>query len=470
VKHEFCHTSIIQAASQRISADLSRRGFIAGATASVASLGLFSSARAAPDPPARPILLTNFRLFDGTSSGLREGLFLLVEGTRIKAVGSGTPGTPVGAHVVNCGGRVIMPGLIDSHWHALFAGLPLPVLMQGDTGFANLAAAEEAERTLMRGFTTIRDLGGPTFALKQAIDQGLATGPRIYPCGAMITSSGGHGDMRPLYEVRTAPAAPFNSIREAEGALIADGPDFVMMRVREQLLQGASHIKIVGSGGVSSPRSPLDSVTYTEAEIRAAVNVCADWNTIVTVHALMPKAIQRAISAGAQCIEHAHLMDDATATMMAERGVWLSTQPFLTEEDQLPQSGEAREKMQTVLGGTDKAYRLAIKHGIKTAFGSDLLFSATLARRQNVMLTHLTHWYTNAEILKQATAANGELLALSGPRNPYPGKLGVIEQGALADLLVVNGNPLEDITLVAKPETSFAIIMKDGTIFKNTLA
>ncbi len=469
MKHEFCHSSIIQAASQRISADLSRRGFIAGATASVASLGLFSSAKAAPQAPARPILFTNVRLFDGTSSGLRDGLYLLVEGTRIKAVGNGAPGTPEGARVINCGGRVIMPGLIDSHWHALFAGLPLPVLMQGDTGFANLAAAQEAERTLMRGFTTTRDLGGPTFALKQAIDQGLATGPRIYPCGAMITSSGGHGDMRPLYEVRTAPAAPFNSIREAEGALIADGPDFVMMRVREQLLQGASHIKVVGSGGVSSPRSPLDSVTYTEAEIRAAVNVCGDWNTIVTVHAYEPKAVQRAISAGAQCIEHAHLMDDATAAMMAERGVWLSTQPFLTEEDQLPQSGEAREKMQTVFGGTDKAYRLAIKHGIKTAFGSDLLFSATLARRQNLMLTHLTRWYTNAEILKQATAANGELLALSGLRNPYPGKLGVIEQGALADLLVVNGNPLEDITLVAKPETSFAIIMKDGTIFKDTL-
>jgi imidazolonepropionase-like amidohydrolase len=226
----------------------------------------------------------------------------------------------------------------------------------------------------------------------------------------------------------------------------------------------------VGSGGVSSPRSPLDSVTYTEPEIHAAVQVTADWNTIVTVHAYEPKAVQRAISAGARCIEHAHLMDDPTAAIMAERGVWLSTQPFLTEEDQLPQSGEAREKMLQVFGGTDKTYKLAIKHGIKTAFGSDLLFSATLARRQNTMLTHLTRWYSNAALLKQVTAANGELLALSGLRNPYPGKLGVIEQGAFADLLVVNGNPLEDITLIAKPETGFAIIMKDGTIYKNTLA
>jgi imidazolonepropionase-like amidohydrolase len=155
--------------------------------------------------------------------------------------------------------------------------------------------------------------------------------------------------------------------------------------------------------------------------------------------------------------------------MMAERDVWLSIQPFLTEEDQLPQVGEALQNFRLVLSGTDNAYKLSRKHGVKTAFGTDVLFSAPLARRQNTMLTHLTRWYSNAELLKQATSANAELLALSGRRNPYPGKLGVIEQGAFADLLVVNGNPLDDITLIAKPEESFAIIMKDGTIYKNTL-
>jgi len=464
-----CHTSAIACATERVNADLSRRGFVAGVTASVASLGLFTSAKAAPAASPRPILFTNFRLFDGMYSGLRDGLFLLVEGPRIKGVGTGTPAAPDGARVIHCGGRVIMPGLIDSHWHAMFAGLPLPVLLQGDAGFINLAAAADAERTLMRGFTTLRDLGGPTFALKQAIDQGLATGPRIYPCGAMITSSGGHGDMRPLYELPRAPGGPFGSIREAEGAMIVDGPDEVRLRVREQLTQGASHIKVVASGGVSSPRSPLDATTLTEAELRAAVDVCSDWNTIVTVHAYIPKAIQRAVAAGARCIEHAHLMDDATAANMAEKGVWLSIQPFLTEEDQLPLTGESRDKMLEVFAGTNNAYKLAVKHGIKTAFGSDLLFSQTLAKRQGVMLTHLTRWYTNAEILKQATAANGELLSLSGPRNPYPGKLGVIENGALADLLLVDGNPLEDITLVAKPEKSFVVIMKDGVIYKNSL-
>ncbi|MGC1379492.1 MAG: amidohydrolase family protein [Candidatus Baltobacteraceae bacterium] len=400
---------------------------------------------------------------------MRDGLFLLVEGGRIKTVGTGAHPAPNNVRAIHCGGRVIMPGLIDSHWHAMFSALPLPVLLQGDAGFITLAAAAEAERTLMRGFTTIRDLGGPTFALKQAIDQGLAIGPRIYPCGAMITSSGGHGDMRPLYELPRAPGGPFGSIREAEGAAIVDGPDEVRLRVREQLTQGASHIKLVASGGVSSPRSPLDATTLTEAELRAAVEVCSDWNTIAAVHAYIPKAIQRAVAAGARCIEHGHLMDDATAAIIAERGVWLSIQPFLTEEDQLPLTGLARDKMLAVFAGTDKAYKLAVKHGIKTAFGSDLLFSQALAKRQGLMLTHLTRWFTNADILKQATAANGELLSLSGPRNPYPGRLGVIENGALADLLLVDGNPLEDIALVANPEKSFVLIMKDGTIYKNTL-
>jgi imidazolonepropionase-like amidohydrolase len=271
-----CRTDVIQSATRRINADLSRRGFVAGMSASIASLGLFTraAAQAAPAGPPRPILFTKFRLFDGTSSSLREGLSLLIEGNRIKTVATGSFAAPEGAHVIDCAGRVIMPGLIDAHWHAMFAGLPLPILMQGDTGYITLAASAEAERALMRGFTTLRDLGGPSFALKQAIDEGLVAGPRIYPCGAMITSSGGHGDMRPLYELPRASGGPFGSIREAEGAMIADGADEVMLRVREQLVQGASHVKIVGSGGVSSPRSPLDATTFTDAELRAAVDVC----------------------------------------------------------------------------------------------------------------------------------------------------------------------------------------------------
>jgi imidazolonepropionase-like amidohydrolase len=466
-----CHHPGIEAVTRLIDADLSRRGFVAGMTASIASLGLPMRVDAQPvsAQPPRPILFTNFWLFDGTSSALRDGLVLLVEGSRIKAVSTGNPAAPDGARVVDCGGRVIMPGLIDAHWHSLFAAVPLPRLMTGDVGYMFLAASAEAERTLMRGFTTLRDLGGPVFALKQAIDEGLVPGPRIYPSGAMITTTGGHSDLRPLSDLPRSPGGAFNSLREAEGSMIADGADEVRLRVREQLIQGASQIKLVGGGGVSSPRSPLDVTTFSEPELRAAVEAAAGWNTFVTVHAYAPTTIQRAIAAGAKCIEHAHLMDEATAKLMVDNDTWLSIQPFLSEDDMVPLTGPSRIKQLQVFAGTDRAYQLATKHKIKTAFGSDLLFSQELATRQGTMLTHLTRWYTNSDILKMATGGNAELLGLCGPRNPYPGKLGAVEAGAFADLLLVDGNPLQDIGLIAEPDKNFLVIMKDGKIYKDKL-
>jgi imidazolonepropionase-like amidohydrolase len=464
-----CHRPEIQALTRRISADLSRRGFVAGMTASAAMLGLPRRVSAQPAPAQpRSILFTNFRLFDGKSGSLREGLRLLVEGTRIKALATGNPAAPDGAQTIDCGGKVLIPGLIDAHWHALFAALPISTLLAGNIGYIHLAASAEAERTLMRGFTTVRDLGGPVFAFKQAIDEGLIPGPRIYPSGAMITGTGGHGDLRPLSDVPRSPGGALSFTERTGSVAIVDGPDEIRLRVREQLVQGASQIKVVGGGGVSTPRSPLDLTTLTEAEVRAAVEVAADWNTFVTVHAYTPRTVQRAISAGVKCIEHAHLMDDATARMMADKDVWLSIQPFLSEEDTGPLTGPSRVAALQVFAGTDNAYNLAKKYKIKTAFGSDMLFSQALATRQGTMLAHLARWYSNAEILTMATATNAELLGLSGPRNPYPGKLGVVEEGAFADLLLVDGNPLEDIGLVANPSKNFLIIMKDGKIYKDT--
>jgi imidazolonepropionase-like amidohydrolase len=321
----------------------------------------------------------------------------------------------------------------------------------------------------MRGFTTVRDLGGPSFALKQAIDDGLTTGPRIYPSGAMITTTGGHGDLRPLSDLPRRPGGPVSYMERTGGANIADSADEVRLRVREQLLQGASQIKLVGGGGVSSPRTTLDMSTFSEPELRAGVEAAADRNTYVAVHAYPPAVIQRAIAAGARCIEHGHLMDTATAVLMAEKDVWLSTQPFIGDDDTIPLSGQSRINLHQVVAGTDTVYALAKEHKVKTAFGSDLLFSSKLAERQGIMLTHLTRWYDNADILKMATSVNAELLAMSGSRNPYQGKLGAIEEDALADLLVVDGNPIDHIELVAQPDKNFMVIMKDGTIFKNTL-
>jgi imidazolonepropionase-like amidohydrolase len=222
---------------------------------------------------------------------------------------------------------------------------------------------------------------------------------------------------------------------------------------------------------VSSPHSPLDVSTFTEAELRAAVEAAENWGTYVAAHAFTPQAIQRAIAAGVKCIEHGFLMDEATARLIADKGVWLSLQPLPDELRRgFPEGSVQRAKADEVWPGIGRTYELAKKHKIKTAWGTDVLFSRALAQRQGAILASLARWYTPAEALAMATGTNAELLALSGMRNPYPGKLGVVEQGALADLLLVDGNPLDNIGLIADPGKTFVVIMKDGKVYKNALA
>jgi imidazolonepropionase-like amidohydrolase len=242
----------------------------------------------------------------------------------------------------------------------------------------------------------------------------------------------------------------------------------VLLRSREQLRAGATQLKVMAGGGVSSNYDPLDVTQGTDAEFRAAVAAAENWGTYVAVHAYTPRAIQIAINAGVKSIEHGQLIDEPTAKMMADKGVWLSLQPFLIDEDAIPQSPENKKKQETMSRGTDTAYALAKKYKIKTAWGTDTLFSAELAAKQGKQLAKLVRWYTPVEVLRMGTSGNAELLALSGPRNPYQaGKLGVVEAGAYADLLLVNGNPLADIWLIADPDKNFAVIMKDGVVFKN---
>jgi imidazolonepropionase-like amidohydrolase len=251
---------------------------------------------------------------------------------------------------------------------------------------------------------------------------------------------------------------------------IADTPDELRVRVREQLMRGASQIKLTAGGGVSSPHSPLDVVTFTKPEVRAAVDAATDWGTYVTVHAYTSAAIQRSIAAGVKCIEHGHLMDDATAKMMADHGIWLSTQPFSDDDESnpFPPGSQEHAKKEMVAAGTDQVYALAKKYHLKTAWGSDILFDPIQASRQGSVLTRMVRWYTPAEALRMATSVNAELLAMSGPRNSYPGKLGVVEEGALADLLLVDGDPIANINLIEDPAKNFLVIMKDGKIYKNT--
>jgi imidazolonepropionase-like amidohydrolase len=458
-----CANPMLQKISTRLDR-LSRRHFLAGAAATAAAILTKDQALAQPER----ILLTHVRLFDGKSDSLRPGIQILIEGNRIASVDAANNPPPEGARVIDCGDRVLMPGLIDAHWHAVYAAVPLPVLMEGDPGMIFAASTAEAERTLLRGFTTIRDLGGPTFSFKRAIDNGLIPGPRIFPSGAMITTTGGHGDLRLPTEIPRDGGRLSTSELMGAAAIVDDTGD-LKLRVREQLLQGASQIKIVAGGGVSSPRSPLDMSTFSEDEIRAAVEVAKDWNTYVTVHAYASNTVERSLRAGVSCVEHGHLIDERTARMIAEKDVWLSTQPFLTTADAAPQTGPSAARIEQLFAGTPTLYQLARKYAIKTAWGSDVLFSPEMTPRQNFMLTHLSQWYSNAQVLQAATSVNADLLALSNLRNPYPGRLGVIEQGAFADLLLLGENPLDDIHVLERPAQTLLLVIKDGQIFKNTL-
>jgi len=452
-------------------------GRVATGAATTTTPATVSSPPANPDATATPkvavALFKNVRIFDGKAEKLSDTNNVMVRGNIIERVSSDTIQSPADANVtvIDGGGRTLMPGLIDAHVHAMLIRPTPAQAIAGDVGYNNIAAGAEATDTLLRGFTTVRDVGGPAFGLKQAIDEGIIAGPRIFPSGAMITITGGHGDFRQLSELPRMIGGTLSRVEQIGGSAVADSPDEVRLRGREQLVQGASQIKLSAGGGVSSPHSPIDVSTFTEAELRAAVEAAENWGTYVTVHAFTPASIQRAIAAGVRCIEHGVLMDEATAKLMAGKGVWLSLQPIPEELRQgFPVGSVQRAKFDEVWSGIARTYELAKKYKIKTAWGTDVLFSQALAQQQGAILASLVRWYTPAEALVMATGTNAQLLALSGKRSPYPGKLGVVEEGALADLLLVAGNPITDIKLVADPAKNFVLIMKDGKIYKNTLS
>jgi imidazolonepropionase-like amidohydrolase len=246
----------------------------------------------------------------------------------------------------------------------------------------------------------------------------------------------------------------------------------VRQRVREQLALGASQIKLMAGGGVASQYDPLDVTQYSPSEMRAAVDAAENWGTYVTVHAYTSRAVRQSIEAGVKCIDHGQLLDDATAKLMAGKGIWWSLQPFLDDKDAIPfpEGSANRAKQLEMTSGTDNAYQLAKKSKIKTAWGTDTLFDAVLATKQGQQLTKMVRWYTPDEVLRMATSGNAELLALSGLRSPYSGKLGVVQEGALADLILVDGDPIANIKLIEEPAKNFLVIMKDGKIFKNVVS
>ena len=428
-------------------------------------LPAFAHAQAPAGEAEAELLFREVRVLDTARGTLGAPTDVLVRGNRIAAIGDGARPT-ASARVIEGHGRTLMPGLIDVHWHSTFTALSQADLLAPDASPEKLAAtvATESARTLMRGFTSVRDAGGPIFELKAAIDAGKVPGPRIWPSGAFVSQTSGHGDLRQPHE-RSRRFFGKPSMAEEMGAtFIADGRDEVLTAVRENLRMGASQIKLMAGGGTSSAYDPVDVTQYTFDEMRAAVEAAEDWGTYVTVHAYTVRAVRRAIEAGVKCIEHGQLLDEDTLKLMAERGIWLSTQTLrASTEDMDPLR---REKRKPVIEGQARTIAAAKRSGVRMAWGTDFLFDPALNVEQNAYILLLREWFTPAEILKMVTHDNAELLALSGLRSPYQGRLGVVEAGALADLLLVEGNPLTDLEVVADPERNFVVIVKDGRIVK----
>ena len=428
-------------------------------------LPAFAHAQAPAGEAEAELLFREVRVLDTARGTLGAPTDVLVRGNRIAAIGDGARPT-ASARVIEGHGRTLMPGLIDVHWHSTFTALSQADLLAPDASPEKLAAtvATESARTLLRGFTSVRDAGGPIFELKAAIDAGKMPGPRIWPSGAFVSQTSGHGDLRQPHE-RSRRFFGKPSMTEEMGAtFIADGRDEVLTAVRENLRMGASQIKLMAGGGTSSAYDPVDVTQYTFDEMRAAVEAAEDWGTYVMVHAYTTRAVRRAIEAGVKCIEHGQLLDEDTLKLMAERGIWLSTQTLrASTEDMDPLR---REKRKPVIEGQARTIAAAKRSGVRMAWGTDFLFDPALNVEQNAYILLLREWFTPAEILKMVTHDNAELLALSGLRSPYQGRLGVVGAGALADLLLVEGNPLTDLEVVADPERNFVVIVKDGRIVK----
>ncbi|MGH2341852.1 amidohydrolase family protein [Segnochrobactraceae bacterium EtOH-i3] len=464
-----CHSPAAQTVNRRLSTDLSRRALLGGLAGALTLAALPAPVHAAAPAETRPLRFTNVRIFDGLRDNLLDGRDVLVTGDRIAALPTRDEAID-DARVIDCGGRVLMPGLIDVHWHTILCAVPLAAAMTADIAYLHLLAAEEAGRTLQRGFTTVRDVGGPAFALKRTIDEGRLPGPRIFPSGAMISQTSGHGDFRFRTEV---PRSAFNSLSTSEAAgisAIADGVPEMLRRVREQLMLGASQIKIMVGGGVASSYDPIGSLQFTPDEIRAAVAAAGDWGTYVAAHVYTSAGIIRALEAGVRSIEHGQLADRETARRIADAGATWSIQPFLADEDaNIYADPVQRADQKKIADGTVAAFGFLRDFRIPMGWGTDVLFNPKGTKTQGRQLTKMARWFSPAEVLKMATSGNARVLALSGDRSPYPAPLGVIQPGAHADLLVVNGNPLTDLDLIATPETGLSLILKAGRVEKTLL-
>ncbi len=417
---------------------------------------------------ANTVVIRDARIFDGVNDQLSSSRDVLVVNGLIDSIGPSLS-VPEGTKEIDAGGKTLMPGLIDAHAHIMLQ-LPVWQALSVDEYYYAYTATVAAKIIIDNGFTTIRDMSGDTFSLRKAIDAGTLVGPRIFPSGPMISQTAGHSDHRADEAAPRLLDGHSRSPLERRGmTAVADGVPEVLQAARENLRRGATQIKIAVGGGISSYGDPLDVTQFTEDEISAAVDAAAGWGTYVAAHVYNSKGVRRAVDLGVRSIEHANLIDRETLEYMNKRDVWLSPQVLVFQQELKGMNADQLEKQRQALDGLNDLMTNANKIGYRNiVFGTDIVTSLDELKRINQELLIRTQWFKPVEVLRQATSKAGELVALSGPRNPY-GKLGVIEPGAVADILIVDGNPLTDIAVLTKPEQNLRVIMQGGRLHKNTL-
>lgn len=413
---------------------------------------------------ADSVLIQNVRIFNGVEPTLANGSVLVVDGL-IRTISSDAITAPAGAKIIDGENRILTPGFIDLHVHLTFQ-MPAETMREHAT-VAGARAVAMAKFYLDNGFTTIRDAGGTHPDLARAFNAGQLYGPRVYPSGAIVSQTSGHGDSRQPHEPNPAHTggSPYMS---ADFGIVADGVDAHLVAVRENLKNGATQIKIMGGGGVMSDFDPIHSLQPSPAEIRAAVQAAGDWGTYVLAHAYTAEAITRLVENGVLSIEHGLLIDDEAAKLVKKKGAVISTQLYIFRQmlDGAYMTDFQKEKAQLVRAGQENLIRLIKKYDITTGFSTDFIFGDYQPLPDE--FTERAIFWSNAEVLHQATAEGGEIIRMAGKLNRH-GNFGEIREGWVADLLLHNGEILEDLSVLADPEANLALIMKDGEIIKAEL-
>ena len=407
-------------------------------------------------------LFTNAELFDPRWDAPRGGYQVLVEGKTIKDV-SAKPIKAAKARVVDCGKRTLMPGLIDCHVHVVLSEVNIRNLEAVPLTLMTARAAELMRGMIDRGFTTVRDTGGADWGLKTAVETGLLAGPRLFISAKAIGPTGGHSDSRRRTDLG-ARCGCCNAM--VHSMALADGADAVRQAVREQMRQGADQVKIMCSGGVASPYDPLDSLQFSPAEIAAATDEARNFGRYVLAHAYTPEAITRAVENGVRTIEHGNLIDDKSARLLAKSGGFMIANlvAYFEMKDRAAQFGMSADmlaKNDVVLDGALRSLEICKKAGVEVGYGSDLLGQLQVEQSKEFILR--ARVLKPIEVIRQATLVGAKILRQEG-------KLGVIEPGAMADLIVVDGNPLKKLELFLDQGAHIPAIMQGGRFHKNRLA